>query len=85
MTRDEAAWHEAMRQGEAAWHVGRDYPGAPMKCYCIDPKYLRIRDYGEPLIKVEWRKETSCFYIWNAPIKMRIHAALRRFWRAFKG
>ena len=91
MTRDEAAWLESMRQSrEPAWHVGRDYPGAPLKCYYIDPKYLRLRKMDAPMWQTPFRKRTDLSdtwvsYIHGAPLKMRLHAALRRFWRAFKG
>ena len=74
MTRDESAWHEAMREGyKPAWHISRDYPGAPLKCYYIDPTSLRLHAMEVHQSKVRWGREA------------RLHAALRRFWRALKG
>ena len=74
----------------AYWHVGRDYPGAPLKCYYIDPKYLRLRKMDAPMWQTPFRKRTDLSdtwvsYIHGAPYKLRLHAALRRFWRATKG
>ena len=94
MTRDEAAWLEILRRGQDRnWkeEIRKQWLACQNKDedidvrYYIDPKYLRLRNYGAPWIKTEWSKPHAgdahvCEFVITAPVVWRRRDRIIRDW-----